>query len=211
MFLYYFNAVAAGFALSATAVTNTLATLALSVRLGRRAAFLFVLGCLVSDALVVAVLVSGLSFLEQYPQSKTIFTGVGATLMLVFGLLLVFRNNKSLDPNAATKEVPTARFGFRYIVSGFLVNMLNPFMPPFWIGMVGTIAANSPYKGIYLGLFYVVLMVSILFFDTLKVLFADACRNLLKRVNFKLVFRGMGVMLVIIGLRALWLLFIVPE
>jgi len=90
-----------------------------------------------------------------------------------------------------------------YVVKGFLINTLNPFILIFWLGTAGVIAANKEYEPSDELLFFSGTLSSIFFFDVLKGFLASRLQTFINYRRMLWMNRIAGGVMLYFGLRML--------
>ncbi|MFN0202163.1 MAG: LysE family translocator [Bacteroidia bacterium] len=172
---------------------------------GFRSGWAVAWGIIVSD--LICVILSKLGVSSYLTDVKTQFyIGLAGSLILV-----IMGANYALRPKlaTATKLELNATDYFGFFMKGFIVNFVNPFVFVVWISLstlaierAGTEGYNVFMAGTLLGIFLT---------DTLKALFAEKIKPILKPQALLKTYQGIGVLLVVFGLvlfaRVSWAMF----
>lgn len=169
-----------------------------SILRGFWAAVLLAFGVFLSDALLVAL--GFLGAVQIYESYKSILGILGGIILIIFGIVTYRRKvmiNVDNDSPALKKDEP---YFTTYILKGFFINITNPFIWIFWMGIV--VGFTSSYEGDILMLisFFVSALGTVFFVDILKIFSAYKIKKYLQTHNIVWINRIAGVGLVIFGI-----------
>jgi threonine/homoserine/homoserine lactone efflux protein len=140
MLKHYLEGIVLGLPLMFLTGPVLLTLLQASIRSGQRSGLAVAIGIIVSDILCVILSYFGVSQILTTGQSKQwVFVG-GGVIVLVFGLVSLFKTPKipELPPPVTSKALAS------FFAQGFLVNGVNPFVLLFWAGaMSGAISRQG--------------------------------------------------------------------
>lgn len=174
-----------------------------SIKRGFKVAVWLALGVMLSDAFYIIITYfssSAIAFLKLY--SYEIGLG-GGGLLIVFGLLNFL---KKPHVSATELEVPLhPQRPWLDLVKGFMMNLLNPFVLLFWIGVAGGLSAGASWTASYISIFYSTVLITVLIIDLLKAWLAVRLKRILRPGLLQIVNKVSGVGLVIFGLRTIYL------
>jgi len=112
-----------------------------SIHRGLISGFLLAVGIFISDFVLVALCFLGLNQLMSDPTNYFIFGVISSVILIVFGIV-TFRKKIVLDQE--DEEINNNKPGFiTYVIKGFFLNIANPFVWIFWMGVVGTTLATN--------------------------------------------------------------------
>ncbi|MFT4525493.1 MAG: threonine/homoserine/homoserine lactone efflux protein [Bacteroidia bacterium] len=158
-------------------------------------------GIFISDVVCMGLCAFGAVKFFENPENQ-IWLAVGGTVILLgLGLKYIIKPNVDVD-----KMVKLSAGDYsKHFAKGFLVNFVNPFVFLVWIGVIGY--AQTEYgTGEEMYGFLGASLLGILTTDSLKVVFADRVKNLLKPAVLIKLYRGVGVLLVAFAGRLIWFL-----
>ena len=169
-----------------------------SILRGFWAAVLLAFGVFLSDALLVAL--GFLGAVQIYESYKSILGILGGIILIIFGIVTYRRKvmiNVDSDSPAIKKDEP---YFTTYILKGFFINITNPFIWIFWMGIV--VGFTSSYKADILMLvsFFVSTLGTVFFVDILKIFSAYKIKKYLQTHNIVWINRIAGVGLVVFGI-----------
>lgn len=138
-----------------------------SIHRGFFSGVLLAIGIFLSDVALVALCFFGAIKLVSKPENYLLFGLISGVILIIFGIVTFFRRVKVTgdDPeNGASKPGPVT-----YLLKGFFLNIANPFVWIFWMGVVMGVAAS--YEGqdhIDLILFFSGTLLTVIAMDILK-------------------------------------------
>lgn len=174
-----------------------------SIKKGFRVAVWLSAGVLLSDAFYIAITYfssTALAFMKLYGRE----IGCGGGLLLMgFGL---FNMLKKPHVRAVDLELPASNLHPTVdLAKGFMMNVLNPFVLLFWLGVAGGITARAVWSAMQILVFYTAALITVLGTDLLKAWLAVRLKKLLRPGVLHTINRLSGVGLFIFGLRILYL------
>ena len=169
-----------------------------SIRKGFKAGAWLAVGISLSDIFYIFICYIGLSNLLDSDRSKEIMGIVGGSLMIVFGVI------NFMKPVAPKTDVPIEerRGVFRYILKGFALNAINPFVLIFWAGVISGVSTDYKLSEIYI--FFGGLIAVTFSCDLVKVMVATKLSTILTPNILKWMNRVAGFGLIAFGLKLLY-------
>ena len=116
------------------------------------AGFLLAFGIILNDLLVVTILIFGTTSIFGGVENFTLVGIIGGGLLVVFGIF-TYRKKTEIENNENNSQIETPHPAV-YIVKGFLLNAVNPFVWIFWIGVVVGVTARFNADTLKLTLFF---------------------------------------------------------
>ncbi len=163
----------------------------------------FVLGVSVSDIMYVTLANLAAPFLEKLYQYERALEWGGGGVLIVIGLFGLLTKYKPQRPSQKLAEVGKGHY-LRILVSGFLINSLNPAVIFNWLFAVTAVASHDH---LYRFAFFSSCLGLVLGIDFLKVLLADSIR---KRLTLRLmmylnkisagILLGFGILIIALAL-----------
>ena len=89
---------------------------------------------------------------------------------------------------------------FIYIIKGYLLNLINPFLLIFWMGVMGFVVAEYNSDKEKLAVFFGTSLATVFATDLLKCFVANKIKRLLNPKVLKLVNHGFGILLIVLGI-----------
>jgi threonine/homoserine/homoserine lactone efflux protein len=169
-----------------------------SIEYGFKAGLFMAIGVAMSDSLYIFISYSGLSQIADNMQFKFYLGLLGALIMVGFGFSSIFRP----VPRKGLKryEVDSNSY-LRKTVKGFMLNSLNPFVLLFWIGVAGLVTVEMHFNFDQASLFYIGVISVVLSMDITKSFLANRLRMFITPHFMKIMNRGVGIMLILFGIR----------
>lgn len=168
-----------------------------SIEKGFKKAILVAVGIVISDFLYINLSYFGLSQLLDKENYKEWIGYSGGIILLAFGLFSLFKSRKA---PAIQKSVDAKGF-FRYIIKGFAINGISPFVLLFWLGTMSMATLEYGYQGLELVLFFGAILFTVLTTDIIKAYLAGKLRALLTPQLFNILNIIVGLALIVFGIR----------
>ena len=170
---FLLKACSVGFLLSVMVGPVFFVLLETSIRRGFRAALVFDLGVLASDALYI--LLAYLFYAEVDKMSsgtnRALFCFIGGVIFIKYGIKNFFKKNK-LRTETSIENIDSPKIDFvRTFLKGFLLNFANPLVLFYWFSVL-TLANQSisdESSDFLLFLFLMIVLLTFLGFDLLKI------------------------------------------
>lgn len=173
-----------------------------SLQHGVVAGSLVALGIFVSDILAVLLCVYGASAFLKSDESRFYLALVGGVVLIALGVRY-FLKKKKVEEEAIQLN---AKHYIGFFSKGFLVNFVNPFVFAVWIGIV-KVAGDKHGFDKDLALYLAGTLLAIFSTDLAKVFLAAKIKNILKSEILFVLYKIIGVCLVLLGLRLLYVAF----
>lgn len=145
-----------------------------SLKNGFRAGMFFSLGILFSDLLCVVLCYLGASQLLNNEANFRYMGIIGGMIIVVFGLISLFKKNKKKDAKGVTIETYSPPFLF---TKGFLINILNPFVWLWWIVAMATFSAHFGFQKAQLFVFFATALLTVISTDLFKAFLANKIKS----------------------------------
>jgi len=169
-----------------------------SIHRGFWSGFLLAIGIFLSDLVVVALCFFGAIQIITKPENHLLFGLFSGGILIIFGIV-TYSHKIQVDNN--NKEVkPKPPLPIIYVLKGFFLNIANPFIWIFWMGVVVAITANYGAEIRPLVIFFSVTLLTVLATDVLKCFGAYKIKRFLTPKIMTGINRIAGVGLVIFGL-----------
>jgi len=178
-----------------------------SILRGFRIGMYMALGIMISDFTLITLSFLGVSQLISGDKYSTLFGIIGGMILLGYGAY-VFRkktvyteteiNNLEKKNNGIFSNQPSKPYV--YVIKGYFLNLINPFLLIFWMGVMGYVAAefNSDIKK--LAVFFGVALGTVFSTDLLKCFVANQIKRLLRPNILAFINRALGILIFIFGL-----------
>lgn len=187
-----------GFTLAFLVGPTFISLIQTSIQRGFRAGVQFAVGISLSDVSLIALSYLGLlQVFSSANQHKTLGI-IGGCILITFGIITFKRNHSIPTHIPLTARVSTGRF-FKYFSKGFLLNILNPFLLIFWVGVMGLVSAKYTIPSKEVHVFFSACIVTVFSTDLIKVIVSRKIQKHLDKRKLKLLNRFAGSMLMLFG------------
>lgn len=160
-------------------------------------------GIALSDSCAAAIVYFGVATITGSNSAlfETYLGWVGGGLMIAFGVAPFVKgaSEKKFLPNRAINRAK----GLRYILEGVLLNLLNPFVYIFWLGVVGYVKVSTDYSPQGHLFFFVGAIATVFITDLIKVYIANRITDYLTARVIGLIDKIAGICLMAFGVRLL--------
>lgn len=169
-----------------------------SINKGHRGGMAFVTGVWLSDVFLILLSNMFTEMVSELLRFRNVIGYTGSLFLLGLGIYyMLFKKVESVPEDTGEPNGLSTGDYARTLLSGFLINTLNPSVFLFWlINATAFAAAHDITERILI--FGVCLLVNVAA-DTAKVLMAGAVRNRLNTDNIRLINRLSGTILVVFG------------
>jgi threonine/homoserine/homoserine lactone efflux protein len=171
-----------------------------SIHRGLQSGLLFAFGIALSDLTLISLSYLGaIQFLSE--EANQFWVGIiGGFILIGFGLVTFFKKYKvSATRGIEVKVTVTGGGRIRYVLKGFFLNILNPFLLIFWLGVMSFVSAKYGVATKEVVTFFTAAIITVFVTDAFKCLIANQIRRFLNITILTWVNRGVGVSLVIFG------------
>ena len=170
-----------------------------SLHRGLFAGWQFSVGVVMSDLFLIALSYFGaISFLGK--AENQLGVGIlGGVVLMVFGIVTFTRRHKINAPIRLEVNQWSNRF-FKYVSKGFFMNIFNPFLLIFWMGVTGVATAKYGIPSREILVFYTGTLMAVFTTDILKVLGAHQIKRFLTPRLLSILNRVVGITLFVFGL-----------
>ncbi len=173
-----------------------------SIHRGFVSGVLLALGVFLSDVALVALSFFGAIKLISTPENHLAFGIISGVILIIFGIVTYTRRVKITGNERVENEDPPG--AVTLILKGFFLNIANPFVWIFWMGVVVGFTANYSQDVKTLLIFFSATLLTVLIMDILKCFGAYKIKkyltaNLIEWVNriAGIGLTGFGVFLII--------------
>ena len=171
--------------------------LQISLEKGFLAGFMTALGVFVSDVICVIICYYGANSFIKDSTNDLWISILGTIILFSIGLKYIIKPNLNLE----VVKRPSTLSLFASFTKGFLVNFVNPFVFAVWITIIGI--AQKDYQSADLWMYLFAATLAVLITDTLKVMLAEKLRPLLNPNNLSKIYKVIGGILIVFGIRVL--------
>lgn len=168
-----------------------------SINNGHRGGFSFIEGVWLSDILLVVLSNAFSEMVNQLLEFKKVIGAGGSIFLMGMGIFFIFFKKIHLSPEDNPVPVLRKRDHARIMLSGFLLNTLNPAVIIFWLTSATAFAITHTFRQRII-IFAVCLGVNITA-DIFKVMAANRIRNKLTLHNIRIINKISGTILFVFG------------
>jgi len=194
----FFQGILMGLTVTVSIGPGFMALFQTSIVRGVKAGVVLAIGILISDLVLISISYLGLSNLIV--KGNTLVLGIIAGLILIIsGTITVFRKPSS---NLGNKEnLPDLHSRLPVLlVKGFLLNIANPFVLIFWIGIMGFAASNYGMHSYGFFIFFLGLLSTAFSSDLMKCYLSGFLKKVLTAKAIIIVNKVMGLIFIAIGI-----------
>ena len=183
------------------------ALLQTSIRYGYKSGIAFAIGVFVSDTTLILLSYLGALQLFKDPKHSFITGVIGGTILIMFGIFNVFQKhplNLKEEGEDVEKMIPQKTTLPVAALKGFAINLINPFVILFWLGVVSVESTRYKFSSIDIFSLFCATLLTVLSTDILKSMAAQKITSFLNPNILLWVNRIAGVILIISGVSLIW-------
>lgn len=172
-----------------------------SIERGFEKAVMVAMGIFFSDLSFIFLAYLGVSQVIQKSGYDAWMGYAGGIILVLFGIFSLFKSRRKAE-KAAVEQRSFAGL-FRYMLKGFLINGISPFVLLFWIGAMSLATLEYRYDGQMLVAFFGIILLVVFLTDIVKAYLALKLKNLITPRLFRTINIVVGIAMIIFGLRML--------
>ncbi len=170
-----------------------------SVHRGLWSGFLLAFGVFLSDLALVGLCFLGAVKIISRPENHVVFGIISGVILIIFGIVTYKRKiqivSSENDKSEKSKPGPVT-----YILKGFFLNIANPFVWIFWMGVVVGVTANYSGNVQWVIVFFSATLLTVLATDLLKCFGAYKIKKYLIGKLIHWINRIAGIILCLFGI-----------
>ena len=166
-----------------------------SLHEGFKAGFYLAFGVFLSDASLITVCYSFASLIQLIDEHHKAMSWIGGILLIGFGVYNFFHRVKLKEVDDNKKTVHA-----HFVLKGFLLNIFNPAVLFFWLGVVGLVSVKENYTKTHDIVFFSSTLLTVFSTDLLKSYIALRIKKILKPGVMLWINRIIGAVLIGFGL-----------
>ncbi len=172
------------------------AILQTSLHEGFKAGFYLAFGVLLSDIGLISICYTFAALVQKIDAHHEFMNWIGGILFIAFGIFNFFHKIKlkEIDDNKKTIHA-------QFVLKGFLINLFNPAVLFFWLGVVGLLSVKDNYTQTDEAVFFGGTLLTIFTTDLLKSFIAHRIKNFLKPNIMIWLNRIIGIVLIGFGVQ----------
>ncbi|MBT3423358.1 MAG: LysE family transporter [Bacteroidetes bacterium] len=159
-------------------------------------------GIVINDVALIFLSLLGTTQLLENNNNKLIIGIIGGLILIVFGIVSYLKKIRFKDMRPIEESLTTSS-AIKYIVKGFLLNIANPFVWIFWIGVVTLVGSNYGNNDNYhldVVVFFSIVMGIYTILNLIKGALAFRIKRLIKPRSIVIMNKVVGILLVFFGI-----------
>lgn len=171
-----------------------------SIHRGLHSGLLFALGIALSDFTLIALSYLGaIQFLND-ENNQFVVGIIGGFILIGFGVVTFFKKYKVRTKRGVEVKVSVSGGGYiSFILKGFFLNILNPFLLIFWLGVMSFVSAKYGVGTREVVTFFTAALVTVFLTDSLKCMIASKISRYLNITILTWVNKIVGIALIVFG------------
>ncbi len=170
-----------------------------SIHRGYQAGLQFASGIVLSDLTLIALSYFGTLQLLNAEHNQMRLGIFGGLVVIGFGVVTFTRKHTLPGTVAIEIKMRTGRF-FKYLSKGFFMNIFNPFLLFFWLGVTGLASSKYGIRSNEMLVFFAGCIGAVFITDIFKVMVAHKIKKKLNIRVLTIINRVVGISLVIFGM-----------
>lgn len=195
----FIEGVVLGITLALLVGPSFIALVQTSINRGFYSGLQFAIGISLSDLTLIGLSYIGLLQIFDNAQQYLVLGIIGGCVMIGFGIITYNRKYTIPSNIPINLKVSTGRF-FKHLSRGYFLNILNPFLFIFWVGVMGLAGAKYSIPSLEVHLFFSGCIMAVFTTDMIKVLISQQIKRYLTVRVLTLLNRIVGSLLVLFGL-----------
>lgn len=170
---------------------------------GFKSGFFMALGISLSDITLISICYLGASVIFDSPENKLYIGIVGGILLVGFGVFTFIKKPDMLRRRSGKHKTQGSGPGpITYLLKGYFLNVLNPFLFVFWLTAMGWVGSNAPEGKLlnYTLVFFSGTLITVFGMDLLKSFVGNKIKAFLRPRIQLWINRGIGIILGASGL-----------
>ena len=173
-----------------------------SIQQGFRKAVFFAIGISLADIFFVMTILFGMAKFLETDDFKFWMGIVGSGILILYSIYSWFKK-QVVEEMELTNDVNY----IKYVLKGFVLNGLNPFIIIFWATWISTVAVNFDYPFYKQFQFFVGMLLSIISMDILKAFIANKLKHMITTRFVSMMNRIVAVVILLFAARLIFYLF----
>ncbi|MFW5759022.1 MAG: LysE family translocator [Bacteroidota bacterium] len=196
-----FEGIILGFTLAFLIGPSFIALIQTSIYYGRQSGIFFALGIVLSDLTLIALSYLGAMQFLKSTENQFMVGIFGGFILIAFGFATFFKKYKMNSKRGIEVKVSITGGGYAaFVLKGFFLNILNPFLLIFWLGVVSFISAKYGVGTKELVYFFMAALISVFVTDITKSIIASKIRRYLNILILTWANKLVGLALVVFGI-----------
>jgi threonine/homoserine/homoserine lactone efflux protein len=169
----------------------------ISIHRGFRSGAMLAVGIFLSDLALVFLSFMGAVQILSDENNRFLFGFISGMILISYGIVALTRKIKTNTNGELVIQNESNRY--KYIFKGFFLNITNPFVWFFWMGLTVGVTSNYGDDTSKATLFFAGTLATIIATDLIKVIVAKAIKGLLKPSNIRRLNQLVGILLIVFG------------
>jgi threonine/homoserine/homoserine lactone efflux protein len=178
-----------------------------SIQKGFLAGAVFAIGIFSADLIFVSITLLGAKLLSVAQTYQNYIAIIGSVFLGIIGYRYFSKPAGLIEEKGKEITLSKLKF-FAYYFKGLLMNLLNPGMLFYWIGLVSYLSTSATYSQDEIKIFLITCMGTVLSTDIIKAYFAAKMRHLFNPKVIHLMNRIVGIALMIFAFAIIAKLFL---
>ncbi|MFP4288975.1 MAG: LysE family translocator [Bacteroidota bacterium] len=196
-----FEGIILGFTLAFLIGPSFIALIQTSIYNGRQSGIFFALGIALSDLTLIALSYLGAIQFLNNAENQFIVGIIGGFILIGFGIATFFKRYKVNSKRGIEVKVSITGGGYvAFILKGFFLNILNPFLLIFWLGVMSFISAKYGVGTKEVVSFFTAALITVFVTDITKSIVASKIRRYLNILILTWVNKIVGLAMVAFGI-----------
>ncbi len=173
-----------------------------SINRGYRHGISIALGVLFSDAIIITACFLSIVSLIQNGDVRNIIGALGGSMLIMFGIYQIMHPiapAKSFEIRGATRFSEAL-----FMIKGFVINTLNPFVFIYWISAISLVSINHEYTQAEKVVLFSTAVMCNFGGDLLKTFLAIKLKHIMTPRIMKIITTAVGFGIIYFGVRLLW-------
>ncbi len=195
-----FAAIGAGLLMTIMTGPAFFSLLRTSIQKGFIAGAGFALGVFTADLIFVTITVLGASLLTDLTEYQDYIAFIGSLFLATIGYRYFSKKEEKIE-DSNIKEITISKLKiFGYYFKGFFMNLLNPGMLFYWIGLVSYLGTSGSYSPEEIKIFLITSMITVLSTDLIKAYAASKMRHMFSHKVIHWMNRIVGLALIVFAM-----------
>lgn len=206
MFSVFISGIVCGLTIAIMIGPSFFSLIQTSIHRGFRSGMYLAIGISLSDLAFVMLSYLGISQIINEPGNQLLFGIIGGAILIGYGAYTFMKKVKiSIDSNedeqTPLKIIKLKKPAFyTYIIKGFFLNLANPFLIIFWMGIMGFVSANYGTHSAETYTFFTGTLLTVLATDLIKCFIGKKTKQFLNPKLLSFLNHLLGIILIVFGL-----------
>jgi threonine/homoserine/homoserine lactone efflux protein len=172
-----------------------------SINHGFRIGMFLAIGIFLSDLTLVSLSFLGASQVISGEKYRVAFGIIGGIILIIYGAytflkkVINYSDKEENGDNEIIKKIHAPQ-PILYMIKGYFLNLINPFLLIFWVGVMSFVTAEYNGKTIDILIFFSIALATVLSTDFLKCFVAHQIKRFLSRKILSFMNHALGILLI---------------